>query len=255
MANFATHIAVGIITSGALATLTMASHLVSPAEIVTLAFAGATGSVLPDIDLGNSRPSHALFAGLGIFLAFAVLFNVAYKYSIAEMWLIWTATYLGVRYIGHAIFQKISHHRGIFHSLLAGLLFACIGAVFYYRALDASPVLSWLAGVFVFVGFLTHLVLDEIYSVDVFNERVKASFGTALKLTAFNEPFANIAMIAVLALAIWLGPPSGPFLKTFGSEQVWLGMRDQLLPADQNWFGVTSKLYDEIMSWRADRQS
>ena len=53
MANFATHLAVGIIGSGALATLTLASGMVPPADIVTLAIAGSVGAILPDIDLGT----------------------------------------------------------------------------------------------------------------------------------------------------------------------------------------------------------
>ena len=77
MANFATHLAVGIVGSGAVATLTQASGMVPPSDIVTLAFAGAVGAILPDIDLGNSRPSQALFTGLGIVFAFIVLFNLA----------------------------------------------------------------------------------------------------------------------------------------------------------------------------------
>jgi hypothetical protein len=31
------------------------------------------------------------------------------------------------------------------------------------------------------IGYLTHLVLDEFYSVDLFNRKIKRSFGTALK--------------------------------------------------------------------------
>ena len=55
MANFATHLAVGIIGSGALATLTQASGMVPQTDIVTLACAGAIGAILPDIDLGKQR--------------------------------------------------------------------------------------------------------------------------------------------------------------------------------------------------------
>ena len=50
------------------------------------------GSVLPDIDLKESRPSRALFAGLAVFLSFCVLFAVANRYSIAEMWIAWLGT-------------------------------------------------------------------------------------------------------------------------------------------------------------------
>ena len=249
MANFPTHLAVGIISSGALATLTLASGLVAPADIVTLAFAGAVGGILPDIDLGSSRPSQALFTGLGIVIAFAVLFNVGFKYSIAEMWIIWSATFLAVRFIGHNVFHHLSHHRGIFHSLLAALLFAALTAIFYARGLGHGAALAWLAGAFVFVGYLTHLVLDEIYSVDFDNNRLKASFGTALKLADFQHPAASVAMAAAVAVALVFAPPVQEFFTVVAAKPLWIAFQDRLLPHDHNWFGVTADLQHTVLSW------
>src|SRR5262249_52573043 len=64
MANFPTHIAIGTVVSGALATVTTAAALVAPENIVAVTLAGVLGSVLPDIDLKDSRPARAMFAGL-----------------------------------------------------------------------------------------------------------------------------------------------------------------------------------------------
>ena len=77
MANFTTHIAVGTVVSGALATLTLAANVIPHESLVAVTLAGVLGSVLPDIDLKDSRPSRAMFAGLGIFFSFAVLFSCA----------------------------------------------------------------------------------------------------------------------------------------------------------------------------------
>ena len=73
MANFPTHIAVGTVVSGALATATLAANVVAPENLVAVTLAGVLGSVLPDIDLKESRPSRAMFAGLAVFFSFAVL--------------------------------------------------------------------------------------------------------------------------------------------------------------------------------------
>ena len=62
MANFPTHIAIGTVVSGALATVTVAADLVAPENIVAVTLAGVLGSVLPDIDLKESRPARAMFA-------------------------------------------------------------------------------------------------------------------------------------------------------------------------------------------------
>jgi len=75
MANFPTHIAVGTVVSGALATVTMAADLVAPENIVAVTLAGVLGSVLPDIDLKDSRPARAMFAGLGVFFSFSGSFS------------------------------------------------------------------------------------------------------------------------------------------------------------------------------------
>ena len=69
MANFTTHIAVGTVVAGGLATLTLAADVVAPENLVAVTMAGVLGSVLPDIDLKDSRPSRAMFAGLGVFVA------------------------------------------------------------------------------------------------------------------------------------------------------------------------------------------
>ena len=61
MADFKTHAAVGVVGSGMLATLALATEIVPRGDLISLAFAGTFGSVLPDIDLQNSRASRALF--------------------------------------------------------------------------------------------------------------------------------------------------------------------------------------------------
>ena len=56
MANFTTHIVVGTLVSGTLATLTLAADVIAPENLVAVTMAGSLGSVLPDIDLKDSRP-------------------------------------------------------------------------------------------------------------------------------------------------------------------------------------------------------
>src|SRR5512137_2720532 len=133
MANFATHIGAGTVVSGALATLTLAADVVAPENLVAVTLAGVLGSVLPDIDLKDSRPSRAMFAGLAVFFSFAVLFNDALKYSIAEVWILWLGTLVFVRYGLHTIFHRISVHRGIWHSLLGGTFASIATAIVFYH--------------------------------------------------------------------------------------------------------------------------
>ena len=238
MANFTTHIAVGTVVSGALATLTLAADVIAPENLLAVTMAGVLGSVLPDIDLKDSRPSQALFGGLAVFLSFAVLFTVAYKFSIAEMWLIWLGTLIGVRYGGQAIFHRFSYHRGIWHSILAAFFFWFLTAVVFKFVLNRHEGVAWLAGGFMFMGYMTHLVLDEIYSVDVMGTRIKSSFGTAVKLFDRKRmgDSAVVAMATVAAFAFT--PPAKTFVNGILSRDMWTSLQQKLLPRDQTWFRV-----------------
>ncbi|MFO1171776.1 MAG: metal-dependent hydrolase [Hyphomicrobiaceae bacterium] len=237
MANFTTHIAVGIVASGVVSTLVLAGGLVTETEVLTLVGAGAVGAVLPDIDLQKSRASQAMFSGLAVFLAFAVLLKIGMQYSLAEMWLMWAGTYLLVRYGGHNLFHAITEHRGIFHSLLAGIAFGLVTTILFSKLLGTSDIVAWLGGLFMLFGYIVHLVLDEIYSVDVLNERIKSSFGSALKLFDSHAPVASASMAAVIVGLFLLTPPAKPIVSLVGSHDTWTYLHHRMLP-EGKWFGV-----------------
>lgn len=237
MANFTTHIAAGTVVAGGLATLTLAADVVAPENLVAVTMAGVLGSVLPDIDLKDSRPGRAMFAGLGVFFSFAVLFSFAMKYSVAELWILWLGTLVFVRYGLHAVFHRVSVHRGIWHSILAGCFAAAATAVIFKYVLDRHEGVAWLAAGFMFVGYIVHLLLDELYSVDVMDTRVKASFGTALKLVDTRHPGATAAMAVATAIAVWLTPSTQTFVDGIASRDMWAGLNQRLLPQDK-WFGI-----------------
>ena len=237
MANFATHIGVGTIVCGGLATLTLAANVISEESLVAVTLAGVLGSILPDIDLKDSRASRAFFAGLAVFISFCVLFVNAKNYSIAELWLLWLGSFIVVRYGAEAAFHRFSYHRGIWHSLLAAFFFWFLTAMVFKHVLGRHEGVAWLAGGFMFVGYLTHLVLDELYSVDLMGKRLKASFGSALKFYD-SRNIGDTSLIAVLTvIAFLLAPPSDAFFKGITSTQLWSGLHQRLLPSDK-WFGL-----------------
>jgi LexA-binding, inner membrane-associated putative hydrolase len=239
MANFTTHIGAGTVVSGALATLTLAADVIAPENLVAVTLAGVLGSVLPDIDLKDSRPSRAMFAGLAIFFSFAVLFNAAMEFSIAELWVLWLGTLVFVRYGLHYVFHKFSVHRGIWHSLLAGAFCSVLTAIIFDKLLHRPEGVAWLAAGFMMIGYLTHLVLDEIYSVDVMDVRIKSSFGTAVKLFDSRYPWASLAMTAATAAAIMVSPPTKMFVEGISSKAMWSGLEHRLIPS-KTWFGIVA---------------
>jgi hypothetical protein len=253
MANFTTHIAAGTLVSGTLATLTLAADVVAPENLIAVTMAGVLGSVLPDIDLKDSRPSKAMFSGLAIFFSFVVLFTAAEHFSIAELLILWLGTLVFVRYGAKAIFHELSYHRGIWHSVLAAVFCAALTAVVYYWLLRRADGVAWLAAGFMFIGYMTHLVLDELYSVDVMDVRVKSSFGTAVKLIDSNHLGHSAAMAAATALVILATPPTQTFVTGITSQSMWAGLQNRLLPERRDqWFGVDwAGLTGRVARWRA----
>ncbi len=236
MANFPTHIGIGALVAGALATLTLAADVVAPENVVAVTVAGVLGSVLPDIDLKDSRPSKAMFSGLAAFFSFIALFLFVDKVSIAELWLIALAVFIGIKFVAHSIFHRMSYHRGIYHSILAAVFFAFATAAVYKHLLGRHEGVCWLAAGFMFVGFLTHLILDELYSVDVMDTRIKASFGTAMKLFDYRKLGHSAAMAAATAGVFFLTPPTTTFTTGITEKSMWSSLNKRLLPKDK-WFG------------------
>ena len=103
-----------------------------------------------------------------------------------------------------------SVHRGSCHSLLflalCGLLTTQIIANVDGINSNKADSLAWLSGGFVFLGGLIHLLLDEIYSVDLRNIKIKRSFGTALKLVDLDNKLLLLAMMIAVAV-LWTTTP------------------------------------------------
>jgi hypothetical protein len=152
------------------------------------------------------------------------------------MWLLLIGTFLAIRFGARCIFHRMSYHRGIYHSILAALFFAFATAAIV-NLMGRHPGVAWLAGGFMFIGYLVHLTLDEIYSVDVMDTRIKTSFGTAMKLWDGRHPGHSLAMAAAAALALYVCPSPAAFVQGMSSQSMWASLHRRLLPRDNVWFG------------------
>ncbi len=88
--------------------------------------------------------------------------------------------YLAIRFGVAWILRHYSVHRGMFHSLPTALIFSELA--FLLCSSGGLPVRFFEAGA-VMVGFLSHLILDEIWSIEWKGLRphLKYTFGTAFK--------------------------------------------------------------------------
>lgn len=213
MANFNTHLSVAIVASSGAALLAIDAHIMTITEALWMIAFGAIGGMLPDIDSGNSRPIKLFFTTLGMLALLAVIHIFKNLYQPYIVLLMAAAAYLLVRYSALALFVRFTDHRGIFHSLLTAvffcLLMVCIGC--YFLRWDILH--CWLSGIFIGFGFIVHLLLDELYSVDLSNRRMKKSFGTALKLYRYDNKISSIMMLLCTIALAWITPQPQPLLK------------------------------------------
>jgi hypothetical protein len=229
MANFNTHLGVAAVGSGMLATLCLQVGFVDAKDALLLATLGVIGGILPDIDLHYSHPSRILFSLLGIIVAFLWVFSAEDHLSIIELWGAGLGIYLFVRFPIWALFQSFTVHRGSIHSVATAILFCFMTTVISYHFFSKSPFIAWLLGLFIFLGFILHLLLDEIYSVDFMGHRLKRSFGTALKLFDFKERISSVVIIA-LSIGVWFfTPDASQFIDTLTSSETYQLIQKRLL--------------------------
>lgn len=230
MANFNTHITVAAAGAGLLSVLCLQVGLVDAREALVLALMGTIGGILPDIDLQHAYPSRIMFSLFGIVTAFVVIFSLENERSIVELWGIGLTIFAAIRWPIWMIFHQFTTHRGSIHSLVAALLFTFLAVSFSHYIMGKNPFISWLIGLFVFMGFVLHLVLDELYSVDFMNSRIKKSFGTALKILDTKKKEKATALVCLTILAWAIAPESKPFWDTLTSPETYKIISSRLLP-------------------------
>lgn len=193
-----------------------------------LTVAGMIGGVLPDIDLKQSQPSRVLFSLLGTVAALAWLFANISLFTGLELWLGAIGVYLIVRFPLWWIFHSMTIHRGALHSLVAAIMFGILMCAIAWQKLHASELQSWLLGIFVCTGYLIHLILDEIYSVDFTGVRIKQSFGSALKPLDFQQLPASCLIIFITLVGwFWTAPYPQALLQW---QERYTNWRTALLP-------------------------
>ena len=212
MANFNVHLSVAATASSVVAVLGVNLNVVDVSHAPWLVFLGIIGGMLPDIDAVNSKPVRLLFNVLALLSATAVLSALKNYVASYQLLLFAAAIYWLTRYFVLASLARFTVHRGIFHSVLALLFFALLMVCISDYAFKQNAIYAWLNGFFLGFGFLVHLLLDEIYSVDLSNLRIKKSFGTALKLINYKNLPSSALMMLLTIFFYWATPSSLPLL-------------------------------------------
>ncbi|MGE0610007.1 MAG: metal-dependent hydrolase [Pirellulales bacterium] len=174
-----------------------------PAPTATLAGGlCAVSGMLPDLDSGPGVPLRESVAFAAAVVPMLLVNRMeAMQWSSESMVLAGAGVYLAIRFGLSRLLKWYTVHRGMFHSLPAA---AIAGELGYLLASGDTPMRLFKAGGVV-IGFMSHLILDEIYSVELKYgvPTVKKSFGTAIKL--FDDKlWPNISCWGKLIALTWL---------------------------------------------------
>lgn len=195
----------------------------SPVQGLLAGWFTAIGGILPDLDSESGRPVREMFGLTAAVAPLLLLGRALYWTGLPNdpehVMALFLAMYLTIKYGLARLVGAFSVHRGMFHSIPA-LLIAAQAA--YLGFPSSSARVKLLMAGSVAIGFFSHLLLDELYSVQWSGVRLtlKKSAGSALKL--FGPGFSGnaiaymlLAGLTVLSLsqAGIIGPAESPSMR------------------------------------------
>lgn len=167
------------------------------------------GGMLPDLDSDSGVPVREMFALMAAIAAFDIYHPLRDNGFTLEQSLIFMgALYYFVRYVVSRTFRHLTVHRGMFHSIPA-MLISGLAIFLTYPSRDLFVRLYLSGGVM--LGFLSHLVLDEIYAVNISGIRIKFNqfAGSALKFfsPSYSATITTYLILFALGYIAWEGMP------------------------------------------------
>jgi len=182
MASFRTHIsfstALGVAYGGV-------AGVLYDVPVPTCILAGGLCSVsgmLPDLDSHAGRPLRESMSLAAAVISMMITHRFRrFGMSPESAILAAAGVYLLVRFGAAELLRRFTVHRGMFHSLPAAAVF---GLLEFLLAPSEDVQLRMYLGGAVVIGYVSHLLLDELWSVEVHRGRLrlKPTFGTAMKL-------------------------------------------------------------------------
>ena len=244
VADFKTHLTVASLGSSIAATMLLASAMATPQEVLLYFFLGIVGGLLPDIDSNSSITVRLLFTVMATVISFFVMFKQQADNTVIELFLVCVGSFAFIKYFLFSIFTKITIHRGIIHSIPASILFGFLTTILLYRIFYFNDFVAWMAGLFVFGGCILHLLLDELYSLDIKNLRFKKSAGTALKFGSSKNLKSTFFIYLLIAVLLVVTPEHKRFFSVIFDGNTYKKL--EFFPKG-TWF---TELYTKIKKYR-----
>ena len=203
MADFKTHIststALGFVYGG----VGYFAFGVPPAHCIIAGSLCSVAGMLPDLDSNSGIPQREMLSFISVVIPMMMLPRFE-SLGMKSEHMVFTAgvMYALIRFGVGGLFRRYTKHRGMWHSIPAALV---AGLATFLVCLSTDLEIRIFKSWAVVLGFITHLVLDEIYAVNWEGKlpKIKKSFGTALKFWG-SYRWPNILVYSKLALLIFL---------------------------------------------------
>ncbi|MDG1872529.1 MAG: metal-dependent hydrolase [Mariniblastus sp.] len=203
MADFKTHITTSTVLGVAYGAVGHFVFHVPPAHALIAGSLCSVAGMLPDLDSKSGKPQREMLSFVSVIAPMLMMprfdalgMSTEHKVFAAGV------MYVIIRFGIGGLFRSYTKHRGMWHSipaaLIAGLVtfLVCLSTDFEIRIFKAWAVV---------LGFVSHLLLDEIYAVNWEGHlpSTKKSFGTAMKFFGKSR-FANVFTYVKLILLVTL---------------------------------------------------
>lgn len=203
MAGYREHISISGVLGCVYGSVAVFIFDFSPVQGILAGILTWVAGMLPDLDSQSGKPVREIFGLLAAIVPLTMIGHILnWSSNPEQVMLIAVLLYALVRYGFAWILGKVSVHRGMFHSLPAMFIAAEIAFLAYQ---NDSYTVRFLMALGVGLGFLSHLLLDELYSVEWKGIRIRLNkfAGSAFKL--FGEEFLpNVITYALLGVLTYI---------------------------------------------------
>jgi membrane-bound metal-dependent hydrolase YbcI (DUF457 family) len=224
MANFKTHISTSTMLGIGYGVGAWFLWDVPLQQCVIAAGLCSVAGMLPDLDSDTGIPVRETLCFLAAVIP-ALMIPRFHALGLTPEEIVFASVviYIVFRFGVGAVFRKYTVHRGMWHSIPAAVI---AGLATFVISFSPEFGIRLFKAWGVVMGFLCHLILDEIYSVDLKGRklpRLKKSFGTALKFFG-KSAWGNFSTYAKLALLVLICMTDATVMAFFNAQPLKLNV-------------------------------
>lgn len=215
MAGFKTHITTStVVGMGYGAAGYLAYDMPLPVATIAAGLCGVSG-MLPDVDSDSGVPVRETTAFAAAVIPMLMLDRLQHLgLGHESIVIVGASIYILVRFGVGAVLKRYTVHRGMWHSIPAAAIAGLVA--FLICSCPEFEIRMFKVGAVV-LGYLIHLLLDELYSIDFRRGRIrfKKSSGTALKFWG-GSLWGNVSTYGKLVLLVALAVGDPILMERFG---------------------------------------